>query len=60
MAQLTAKEAPCRVINLTLPDAPVVTGKSQEIFDYYGLNTENIVKVATTEKENCKHVHIVN
>lgn len=60
VAQLTAKEAPCRVINLTLPDAPVVTGKSQEIFDYYGLNAENIVKVATTEKENCKHVHIVN
>ena len=48
------------MINLTLPDAPVVTGKSQEIFDYYGLNAENIVKVATTEKENCKHVHIVN
>jgi len=34
------------VINLSLPDAPVITGKSQEVFDYYGLNTENLVKTA--------------
>ncbi len=35
---------PCRVRCLTLPDAPVVTGKSQEVFDYYGLNADGIVK----------------
>lgn len=46
VSQLTAAKAPCRVRNLTLPDAPVITGKSQEIFDYYGLNEDNIVKVA--------------
>lgn len=46
VAQITAEKAPCRVVNLILPDAPVITGKSQEIFDYYGLNTENIVKLA--------------
>lgn len=46
VSQLTAAKAPCRVRNLTLPDAPVITGKSQEIFDYYGLSEDNIVKVA--------------
>jgi transketolase len=37
------------VINLALPDAPVITGTSKEVFDYYGLNAEGIVK---TVKEN--------
>ena len=46
VSQLTAAKAPCRVVNLTLPDAPVITGKSQQIFDYYGLNEEHIVRVA--------------
>lgn len=46
VSQLTAAQAPCRVVNLTLPDSPVVTGRSQEIFDYYGLNAANIVKTA--------------
>lgn len=45
VSQLTAAKRPCRVINLTLPDAPVITGKSQEIFDYYGLNSTNIINV---------------
>ena len=44
VSQLVATEAPCRVINMTLPDAPVITGKSQEVFDYYGLNAAGIVK----------------
>ena len=44
VSQLTAAEAPCRVLNLTLPDAPVITGKSQEVFDYYGLNAAGIVQ----------------
>lgn len=46
VSQLTAAHAPCHVVSLTLPDSPVVTGKSQEIFDYYGLNAGNIVKTA--------------
>lgn len=46
VSQLTAAKAPCRVVNLTLPDAPVITGTSREIFDYYGLNADHIVKVA--------------
>ena len=43
VAQVVGAECPTRVINLALPDAPVITGTSQEVFDYYGLNTEGIV-----------------
>lgn len=46
VSQIVAKECPRRVINLALPDEPVVAGKSQEVFDYYGLNIEGIVKTA--------------
>ena len=46
VAQIVCKTQPKKVINLSLPDAPVITGKSQEVFDYYGLNTENLVKTA--------------
>lgn len=37
---------PLPVRCLTLPDAPVVTGKSQQVFDYYGLNAEGLVAAA--------------
>ncbi len=43
VAQVVGAECPTRVINLALPDAPVITGTSQEVFDYYGLNAEGIV-----------------
>ena len=46
VCQIAAEEAKCRVKNLTLPDEPVITGQSQEIFDHYGLNADNIVKIA--------------
>jgi transketolase len=46
VSQITAQECPTRVKNLTLPDEPVVTGKSQQVFDYYGLNAEGIAKAA--------------
>ncbi|MBR2142125.1 transketolase C-terminal domain-containing protein [Anaerovibrio sp.] len=49
VAQITAANAPVKVINLTLPDAPVVTGKSREIFKYYGLDVEGIVKTVTEQ-----------
>jgi len=45
VSQLVAEEEPKRVIGLALPDEPAIAGKSQEVFDYYGLNTENLVKV---------------
>lgn len=46
VSQITAAEHPTRVVSLTLPDEPVITGKSQEVFDYYGLNAEGIAKAA--------------
>lgn len=49
VAQITAANAPVKVINSTLPDAPVVTGKSREIFKYYGLDVEGIVKTVTEQ-----------
>jgi Transketolase, C-terminal subunit len=47
VSQITASEYPTRVINLALPDEPAVAGKSAEVFAYYGLSKENLVKVAT-------------
>lgn len=44
VSQLVAAECPRKVINLALPDAPVITGNSKEVFDYYGLNAEGIAK----------------
>jgi transketolase len=34
------------VKNLSLPDAPVITGTSKEVFDYYGLNAAGIAQSA--------------
>lgn len=42
VSQVVAANDPKRVINLSLPDAPVITGNSGEVFDYYGLNPEGI------------------
>ncbi len=46
VSQVVARECPKKVWNLTLPDAPVITGTSQEVFDYYGLNAEGIAEKA--------------
>lgn len=46
VAQVIARECPKRVYNLALPDAPVISGTSQEVFDHYGLNAEGIAKKA--------------
>lgn len=46
VAQLVAQEAPCKMKCLTLPDSPVITGTSKEVFHYYGLDDEGIVKAA--------------
>ena len=42
VSQVVAANCPKRVVNMALPDAPVVTGTSQEVFDHYGLNAEGI------------------
>ena len=36
----------CEVVNLSLPDEPVITGKSHEVFRYYGLDAVGIEKAA--------------
>ena len=42
VSQLVSTYCPRRVFNLALPDAPVITGTSPEVFDYYGLNADGI------------------
>ncbi len=44
VAQVVGENCPRKVKNLTLPDAPVVTGTSSEVFHYYGLDAEGIAK----------------
>ncbi len=46
VSQLVAAHCPKKVINLALPDAPVITGTSKEVFEYYGLTAEGIAKQA--------------
>ena len=46
VSQIVGAECPRKTINLSLPDAPVITGTSKEVFDYYGLNAEGIAKAA--------------
>lgn len=49
VSQIVSANCPKKVINLSLPDEPVITGTSKEAFDYYGLNAEGI---AATVKEH--------
>lgn len=52
VSQVVGSACPRRVINMALPDAPVVSGTSREVFDYYGLNAEGIAaKAAEILKE---------
>ncbi len=44
VSQVVAAKCPRKVINIALPDAPVITGTSPEVFDYYGMNAEGIAK----------------
>ena len=49
VAQTVSRACPTKVVNMSLPDAPVITGTSQEVFDYYGLNAEGIAKTVKQE-----------
>ena len=42
VAQVVGEHCPKKVVNLSLPDAPVITGTSKEVFDHYSLNAEGI------------------
>lgn len=46
VSQVVGAKCPKEVINMVLPDAPVITGTSREVFDYYGLNAEGIAAKA--------------
>ena len=46
VAQVVGETCPRRVKNLSLPDAPVITGTSKEVFAYYGLDAAGIAKSA--------------
>ena len=44
VSQVIGANDPKKVVNLSLPDAPVITGTSREVFDHYGLNAEGIAR----------------
>ena len=44
VAQVVGENCPKRIKNLALPDAPVITGTSPEVFAHYGLDAEGIAK----------------
>lgn len=46
VSQVVGENCPKKTVNLALPDAPVITGTSKEVFDYYGLNAEGIAAKA--------------
>ena len=44
VSQTVGEHCPRRVVNLALPDAPVITGTDKEVFAYYGLTGEGIAE----------------
>lgn len=44
VSQVVSAHYPKKVISLALPDAPVITGTSKQVFDHYGLNAQGIAK----------------
>lgn len=52
VSQVIGENCPKKVVNMALPDEPVITGCSREVFDYYGLNAEGIIKKALEILEN--------
>lgn len=54
VAQTVARMCPKKVINMALPDAPVITGTSKEVFDYYGLNAKGIADKAVKALKGTK------
>lgn len=46
VAQMIGANCPKKVINVALPDAPVITGTSKEVYDYYGMTAEGIAAKA--------------
>ena len=51
VAQVISAETPKKVINLALPDAPVITGTSPQVFKHYGLDAEGLAAAVRTALE---------
>ena len=51
VAQVISANDPKKVINLALPDTPVITGTSAQVFKHYGLDAEGIAKTVRTALE---------
>lgn len=54
VAQTVARVCPKKVINMALSDAPVITGTSKEVFDYYGLKAKGIADKAVKALKGTK------
>lgn len=46
VAQVVSENCPRRCVTMSLPDSPVITGNSKEVFAHYGLTAEGIAKKA--------------
>jgi transketolase len=44
VAQVVGEKCPTACVTMSLPDAPVITGTSKEVFEYYGLTGRGIAK----------------
>ncbi len=44
VSQVVSAHCPRKVVSLALPDEPVITGTSKQVFDHYGLNAQGIAK----------------
>lgn len=53
VSQIAASECQTRVINIALPDEPVMAGTSQEVFEHYRMNA---VGIAETVEEAIKRL----
>lgn len=53
VSQLLSAQCPRKVINMSLPDEPVVSGNSSQVFDYYGLNSAGIAETVKKSLSNC-------
>jgi len=52
VSQIVGRFNPIPVVNMTLPDNPVISGTSNEVFDYYDLNAKGIEKIALELMDN--------
>ncbi len=46
VAQVVGEHCPRKCVTMALPDEPVITGTSKEVFDHYGLNAAGIAAKA--------------